>query len=1141
MSLIAWYPLHKDTKDWSGNNNHLSFLGGSASVTHDASTPLGRGYRRSVPKSAGWLRAANKIHMPASNGMTIACWAKVNETVGQTANGLVTNHNNRTNSGMGITVRHASNDDYRICCNTGTGDSRTFHTYFGKTNIKGSWHHLILRQKGTTFELLVDGKVEFRHDDYAQLNLPDHLDLFHWSTDYNSSVYDPAVELSDVRVYDHWISDKEVKDISKALQAHYDFKGLKPKFENRIHNSGFTGAVLRTPENSTIGWDWDLHPNTYAVPGWLSGFNGGADLDRNRRHAHHTLFQNEICVWGNNLDGGWQGMSHNVFSNSDIDCGEDPYYTEDPDVRRKGRRFVLSVDVYGEDIGEGIPHWRVGLYRPLKGTELRSFAKTVDIQPTKSKQWQRLTVEFEIDDRWDWSRESVATLYFYSHYGAKGDKYFKNAQFEFGTHVANPYAENDETGRFTTTEVMTLHDVSGLGHDADLVTVERDYTDYRYGHPVIREAFDSHVVNSSKKEYSPCPSGATALVIPHSGNRGRYSENNYWDRGSSFSWRCPEYTPPAENFTWCAWMNRDSQISLDSKWVSCGAHWGVINGGFSLGTGWDHSQAGGTLYGGVGGTQIASNALVGLTVDDEWQHLAVTYRGATGETLFYVNGVLKYTHQGEPRAIGAGNGILKILDCARVADNTTATFLGAVADMRIYGTVLSKDDIIDIMNVKAEVTEQGEFFAKDLIEGWDDKGELVIDVVSVSNGASAGTYINDIKQGRINSSRGLNFCIFDTGMNLRGYGNLDTYSGTTSQYYEWGGEVIVNHPDQVDGANGAANYIKDAIDRMEDGWLLTIAMCDASTGMNASLFDDYLKPMFGCESDPRAVETRGTWLLAGLKNGRKMMEYSEGRRRNDDGAIVYYRAELAFTGDFHAQSVSESGALNAGSFSEVGNTNGLIAFFDHQRSDDSLAFSDATWSKDSNYERNSEGLISGHVITADADLMAQCVDNMTMVIAFTPKVSMEGEPRTGLCCVGDYTHGLSLNFGVNSHTNFMQAYYRCTDSANNYVSASFPIPPLGEMCHMVVVKSGENIKFYLNGALVRNANDAIGWIAGGAGFASGRTYAGELRDNLFSVQKFKVFNRALTESEIFQEQSWIEGVAEFAEVGICHASEFSEL
>jgi hypothetical protein len=97
-----------------------------------------------------------------SGDLSMCCWAKVIETPADSANGLITNHSHSDNTGFGITVKQISTSDYRISCSTGNGSGRTYHTYYGTTNIKNAWHHLALTYNSTThiFQLWVDGKVE---------------------------------------------------------------------------------------------------------------------------------------------------------------------------------------------------------------------------------------------------------------------------------------------------------------------------------------------------------------------------------------------------------------------------------------------------------------------------------------------------------------------------------------------------------------------------------------------------------------------------------------------------------------------------------------------------------------------------------------------------------------------------------------------------------------------------------------------------------------------------------------------------------------------------------------------------------------------------------------------------------------------
>ena len=154
----------------------------------------------------------------------MACWAYVSATIGDTANGLITNHNHANNSGVGITVKQASSTDYRISCNTGTGSSRTYMTYYGTTNIKDAWHHLALTYSASAkqLKLWVDGNVEYTLNNYTNGAAANPFDLFNWSTGhYTNGDYRPVCKLNDVRLYDNCLSTKEVKMLAMGLVAHY--------------------------------------------------------------------------------------------------------------------------------------------------------------------------------------------------------------------------------------------------------------------------------------------------------------------------------------------------------------------------------------------------------------------------------------------------------------------------------------------------------------------------------------------------------------------------------------------------------------------------------------------------------------------------------------------------------------------------------------------------------------------------------------------------------------------------------------------------------------------------------------------------------------------------------------------------------
>lgn len=103
--------------------------------------------------------------------------------------------------------------------------SRTYKDYYGTSNIKGQWHHLCLTyDKPTlTLKLLVDGEVE-KTISYSFTTTSTYFDLFNWSTTWvHNADYRPACKLSDVRVYDHCLSAREVREICSGQILHYKF------------------------------------------------------------------------------------------------------------------------------------------------------------------------------------------------------------------------------------------------------------------------------------------------------------------------------------------------------------------------------------------------------------------------------------------------------------------------------------------------------------------------------------------------------------------------------------------------------------------------------------------------------------------------------------------------------------------------------------------------------------------------------------------------------------------------------------------------------------------------------------------------------------------------------------------------------
>lgn len=238
MSLIAHYKLDGLA---ASIGQDLTYFNNSGKLV-PADGKFGTAYQRmGLNDGADYFGTTEDIHL--SSSFTMSCWAYVTSAE-PSANGLVTNHDHSTNTGAGITVKYISPTDFRISCNTGTGTSRTYDSYYGTSNIKDRWSHLLLRFDASTnnLSLWVNGVEEFSMT-YVMKCLPDKLQLFKWSTSYDVVAYRPGAIIDDVRIYDHALSEREVRDLSQGLVLHYTFDQFQEPTENVFTNPIFSGTT----------------------------------------------------------------------------------------------------------------------------------------------------------------------------------------------------------------------------------------------------------------------------------------------------------------------------------------------------------------------------------------------------------------------------------------------------------------------------------------------------------------------------------------------------------------------------------------------------------------------------------------------------------------------------------------------------------------------------------------------------------------------------------------------------------------------------------------------------------------------------------------------------------------------------------
>ena len=230
MSLQIWLPLIRDTNNQGlsqattiTNGSNINFTtDGKLGKCVSASANSNNTITITLPGLANMLANGNKY--------SVACWVKM--TSNATANSWVIKLGSNT-CGLWWGVSEArwvwnENDNGKRCANPTISSDAT------------NWHHLV-----TTVDKSVSGSITAKH--YVD-GLP--AASYETQTWDNSSHAQPSGDtitltpyvslLNDVRIYDHCLSIKEIKELSKGLVLHYRLSGVSG--ENLFGN----GSDLQT-------------------------------------------------------------------------------------------------------------------------------------------------------------------------------------------------------------------------------------------------------------------------------------------------------------------------------------------------------------------------------------------------------------------------------------------------------------------------------------------------------------------------------------------------------------------------------------------------------------------------------------------------------------------------------------------------------------------------------------------------------------------------------------------------------------------------------------------------------------------------------------------------------------------------------
>ena len=241
MSLIHWWPLNGDTKDY-GTNPKPGSLVGTASVTATGKLGYALSAGDGTKITAGVnVPNCNLIQELASGEYSFACWFKLHGTH-VNYNGTIMSSGNWNDDAWAVGV---SQDNTKIdVFNNGYNQYLTLSTPLELEK----WYHLASVQNGETNYVFLNGVLVGQKASTA-LYRSSATNLCIGRETYASGHFSFNGDICDVRVYDHALSTAEIKELSKALAIHYSFNDICMEDTSNLVTGLTAGG--RTTYNST--------------------------------------------------------------------------------------------------------------------------------------------------------------------------------------------------------------------------------------------------------------------------------------------------------------------------------------------------------------------------------------------------------------------------------------------------------------------------------------------------------------------------------------------------------------------------------------------------------------------------------------------------------------------------------------------------------------------------------------------------------------------------------------------------------------------------------------------------------------------------------------------------------------------------
>lgn len=259
MSLIHWWPLNGNLNDKGTSNIPLTNNG----ATVNSSGKIGSCYSFS-----GNNMVVSTSDITSATALSLCLWLKLSTSHSGYAQVLVlgTSGTSWNNIRCGIDI----NGDGKVYFNTSNGSANTY--IYSPSNYKdGVWHHIAGIYNDGSLQLYIDGT---RVATGTTSNAPalSGTSIYVGGNDGGEKANNGDC-LNDIRIYNHALSAKEVKEISKGLVLHYNFEDeyIEPTTNLGNTSSNYSNMNKGTAY-SAYAWGGDAGTVTFYDSGGYNNY-----------------------------------------------------------------------------------------------------------------------------------------------------------------------------------------------------------------------------------------------------------------------------------------------------------------------------------------------------------------------------------------------------------------------------------------------------------------------------------------------------------------------------------------------------------------------------------------------------------------------------------------------------------------------------------------------------------------------------------------------------------------------------------------------------------------------------------------------------------------------------------------------------